>query len=284
MKKSTQRRRRPRHRTFDPVILAFLTGPAFLTGCTDVDINGPDSGWDGGGRVWNTDHAAEAYFSQEIGPVATLSLSGVAGQVEIIGSGNAPGIVVDASLRVRSYSTQDARAHLDELAVEIRETGSTAFVETRQPARTGGRKYEVDYRIQVPDRTNLIVVQAAGPVEIRSVSGTVDLDLAAGAVTLFDLTGDIRAAVAAGSLDATVALLPRGQVDLRVAAGSIVLSVPRQTSTWLRAAVAAGTIRVVDLALVDQDPRASVLEASLGGGDGTIRLETAAGDITVKGR
>jgi DUF4097 and DUF4098 domain-containing protein YvlB len=142
----------------------------------------------------------------------------------------------------------------------------------------------VDYRIQVPDRTNLIVAQAAGPVEIRSVSGTVDLDLAAGGATLYDLTGNIRAAVAAGSLDATVALLPRGQVELRVATGSIVLSVPRQTSTWLRATAAAGTIRVVDLALVDQDPRASVLEASLGGGDGTIRLETAAGDITVKGR
>jgi hypothetical protein len=280
MGKSTQRRRRGRIRILDSMILASVAG-LVLAGCADIDFNGPDSGW---GGVWNTDYAAEKQVRREIGATATLSLSGVAGRVEITGSVSAGGIVVEAALRVRSHSTEDARAHLDELAVNVRESGSTAYVETRQPERSGGRKYEVDYRIQVPDWTNLTVVQAAGPIEIRSVSGSVGLDLAAGAVTLLELTGNVRAAVAAGGVDASVALLPHGHVDLRVGAGSIVLNVPKQTSAWLRAVTAAGTIGLVDLALVDQDPRASVLEASLGGGDGTIRLETAAGDITVKGR
>lgn len=280
MGKSTQRRRRARSRIFGSMKLAAVAGLA-VAGCADIDINGPDSGW---GGVWNTDYAAEKQFRQEIGAAATLSLTGVAGQVEITGSVNAGGIVVEATLRVRSHSTEDARAHLAELAVDIRESGNSAFVKTRQPDRSGGRKYEVDYRIQVPDWTNLTVVQAAGPIQIRSVSGTVGLDLAAGAVTLSDLTGNLRAAVAAGSVDASVALLPQGHVELRVAAGSIVLNVPRQTSAWLRAVAAAGTIGVVDLVLVDEDPRASVLEATMGGGDGTIRLEAAAGDITVKGR
>lgn len=280
MGRSMQRRRRVRSRILGSIKLAAVAGLA-VAGCADIDINGPGSGW---GRVRNTDYAAEKQFRQEIGAAATLSLSGVAGQVEITGSVNAGGIVVEASLRVRSHSTADARAHLADLAVDVRESGSTAFVGTRQPDRSGGRKYEVDYRIQVPDWTNLIVVQAAGPVEIRSVSGAVGLDLAAGGVTLFDLTGNVRAAVAAGSLDASVALLPQGHVELRIAAGSIVLNVPRQTSASLRAVAAAGTIGLVDLVLVDQDPRASVLQATMGGGDGTISLETGAGDITVKGR
>lgn len=280
MGKSTQRRRRARFRIIDTMTLASVAG-LVVAGCADIDINGPDSGW-GGAR--NTDHAAEKQFIHEISAAATLSLSGVAGQVEITGSVNAGGIVVEATLRVRSHSTEDARAHLDQLAVDVRESGSTAFVETRQPTRSGGRMYEVDYRIQVPDWTNLTVVQAAGPVEIRSVSGRVGLDLAAGAVTLFELTGNVRAAVAAGDVDASVALPPHGTVDLRVGAGSIVLSVPKQTSAWLRAVTAAGTIGLVDLVLVDQDPRASVLQATMGGGEGTIRLEIAAGDITVRGR
>jgi hypothetical protein len=285
MDSSAQRRPQARCRIFDATKVASVTSLFILGACADININGPNWGSDGDvDHVWNTDHAVEAEFTRDIGAAGTLVLSGVAGSVEIVGSGGGQGIVVEAVRRVRSQSMEDALAHLHELTVAVRVSGGVAFVETRQPDRSGGRKYEVEYRIQVPGATNVTAAHAAGPVEVRSLSGDVGVEVAAGAVKLVDLTGDVRAAVGAGDTDASVTLPPHGRVELRVGAGSIVLSVPTETSASVRAVTAAGAIRPVDLVLVDQDPRASVLQATMGGGDGTIRLEAAAGDITIKGR
>ncbi|MEJ2206384.1 MAG: DUF4097 family beta strand repeat-containing protein [Gemmatimonadota bacterium] len=73
-------------------------------------------------------------------------------------------------------------------------------------------------------------------------------------------------------------------MELRSSTGNIHLSLPTETSASLRAATVSGAVHVVDVDLTDEDPRAAVLKAIMGGGDGTIRLETALGDITVQGR
>lgn len=285
MKGSAKLSRQVGRRVLDAVKVASVASLVTVGACYDGDIQGPNWGWGGGvGQARNTDHAAEADFRRELGATGALFLSGVVGSVDIAGSTGAQGIVVEAVRRVRSDSPEDARAHLDELAVDVRESGGAAIVETRQPALSRGRKYEVEYRVQVPAGTDVTVVHVAGPVEIRWVAGDVDIDAVAGPVRLVDLAGDVRGAVASGSVDASVTLPPSGRVELHTGAGSIALSVPTGTSASLLAAAAAGTIRTVDLSLVDQDPRASVLRATMGGGDGTIRLETGAGDITIKGR
>jgi hypothetical protein len=285
MKMSVQRRGRARGRFLDSLKVAPVATLLFLAGCGDVDIHMPDVTWDGDfGEVSNTDHEAQAPFRYEFGASGTLSLSGVAGTVEIVGSSDAPGIVVEGVRRVRSDSRLDARTHLSDLRVEVRESAGTLFVQTRQPMASRGRVYEVEYRIEVPSGSNLSVVQASGPIEIRSVHGDVGVTGVAGTVTLVDLTANVRASVVAGSVDASVALLPNGVVELRNSSGDIRLSVPTETSASLSAATTMGAVRLVDLTVVDQDPRASVLRGTMADGDGTIRLETISGDITIQGR
>jgi len=256
-----------------------------VPGCADVDISGPDWAWDGDfGQAWDTTYAAQADFRFRVGSLGALSLTGLAGSVKIVGRVDATAIVVAGIRRVRSYSEADARAHLSELAVEVSESDGTVFVETAQPRMGRGRSYQVEYRIEVPVPTAVTLRQVAGPVDVAAVGGNVDADLTAGSLSLRDLTGNVRAAVVAGSVDATLSLGAGGTVDLRSTAGDIGLSIPTGTSAHLRAVAAAGLVRALGLALVDEDPRASVLQATMADGAGSIRLETGVGDITVKGR
>lgn len=261
-----------------------VTTLLIMIGCADVDIHGPDWTWDGDlGEVRNTDHVAQVPFRYPAAAAHTLSLIGVAGSVEIVGVADASGILVEGVRRVRSDSPSDAQAHLPSLTVDVWESGDTLFVQTRRPPLNHGRAYEVEYRIEVPSGTNLTVVHVSGPVEIRSVGGDVQVDAVAGPLTLLDLTASVQATVVTGSVDASVALPPKGLVELRSSTGDIRLRLPTQTSASLRASTTSGAVHVVDVDLNDEDPRPSVLKAIMGGGDGTIRLQTVLGDITVQG-
>jgi hypothetical protein len=284
MDRSARRRFGRRRPFFDSLKIASLTTASMLGGCEEVDIHVPGWSWDGDfGEVWNTDHHAEATFRQVVPPADRVSLIGVAGSVEIVGRPDAAGIVVEGVRRVRSYSDADAQEHLPDLAVRFREAGGTLFVETRQPAFNHGRAFEVEYRVEVPSGTDLTLVHVSGPIEIRSVSGDVDVQAAAGPVALSDMTANVRAVVASGDVDASVALPRGGLVELQTGSGDIRLSLPAETSASLRAATSSGAVHVIDLALIDQDPRAAVLRAIMADGDGTIRLDTASGDITLQG-
>jgi len=284
MKRSTRRPWSSRRRHVEGSRIASITTAMLLAGCGDLEIHGPDWSWDGDfGGVWNTDYCVEATFRQVKAPARRVRLIGVAGSVEIAGRSDAAGIVVEGVRRVRSYSRADAQEHLPDLGVSFRESGGTLFVETRQPAFNHGRAYEVDYRIEVPSDTDLTVVHVSGTVGIRSVSGDVDVQAVAGPVALSDITANVRAVLASGDVDASIALPPGGLVELRTGSGDIRLSVPSETSASLTAATTSGAVHVVDLVLSDQDPRAAVLRAVMGHGDGTIRIDTASGDITVRG-
>ncbi len=284
MKRSTGRPLSSRRRQVEWSRIASITTAMILAGCGELEIYGPDWSWDGDfGGVWNTDHYAEATFRQVAAPAERVALTGVAGSVEIVGRADAPGILVEGIRRVRSHSRSDAREHLPDLDVEFRESGGTLFVETRQPAFNHGRAYEVEYRIEVPTGTDLTLVHVSGAVEVRSVSGDVDVEVVVGPVALSDITADVRAVAASGDVDASVELPPGGLVELQTGSGDIRLSVPLETSARLTAATTSGAVHVVDLVLSDQDPRPAVLRAVMADGDGTIRLDTASGDITVRG-
>ena len=97
------------------------------------------------------------------------------------------------------------------------------------------------------------------------------------------MTGDVRASVIAGGINASLEVRPDGVVELLNSAGDISLSIPVETSASLRAVAVTGVVRLLGLSSNDEDPRPSVFRGKLSAGDGTIRLETVAGDITVRG-
>lgn len=224
--------------------ILLLSIPTALS-CTDVDIQTPDWDWDPDWPVVkDTRFFSEASFESGPHSGSKLSLTGVAGIVEIVGSPSAPGITVRGTRRVRSESEADAHRHLSDLQVEVGETNGTVYVTTLQPKRSNGRIYEVDYLITVPESIDLILNQISGPVDVRSVRG--DLEI-----------------VGMGS--------------------DIALEIAKDASAMLRASTLSGTIRLVNLELRSGDSSRYLVEGRLNGGEGNIRLKTLSGDITVRG-
>ena len=256
-----------------------------LGGCGDVEINGPDWKWDGDFTwVQNTDFSAQATFRYSIAAKATLSLTATGGSIEIVGDPSANSITVEGVRRVRSESISDARARLDDLQVQLSESSAALEVRTLQPQRTQGRRYEVDYRIALPDDTDLTIQQVSGPIAVSTLRGDVGIHSVSGSVRLDELESSVRAVLAAGDIDASLILPVNGVVDLTNNAGGISLSIPKETSASLQATTVVGAVRVEGLDLTDEDPRPLVLVCTMSDGDGTIRLATVTGDITVKAR
>jgi hypothetical protein len=279
---ATKRRRFSRLRDFG--FVALMAAALGLAGCGDVTIEGPDwCGSDGFCEPSTPPYQAQETFEIRATALPGLSLIGIAGSIEIAGVSSTAEIVIEGTRRVRSHSTTDAQVELDRLRVDVRESGETLFVETHQPGNRQGRTYQVDYRLWVPESVALTVDQAAGPVEVRSVRGDVEVDLVAGSVTIEALHGNVRVRAAAGEIEVSTEVQPNGVVDLGTGAGAIRLRIPRGTSAWLEAASAAGQVNIVDLSMDDLDPRASAVRGTLGDGNGTIRVHTAAGNITISG-
>jgi hypothetical protein len=255
-----------------------------VAGCGDVNIEGPDwCGSDGFCEPSTPAYQAQETFDIRAAVLPELSLIGVAGSIEILGVPSAAEIVIEGTRQVRSHSTDDAQIGLDELEVAVRESGETLFVETRQPSNSRGRTYQVHYRLSIPESVALSLEQAAGRVEVRSVRADVEVQAAAGTIALEDLHGNVRVRAAAGEIEVSTEVQPNGVVDLGTGAGAIRLRIPRGTSAWLEAASAAGRVNIVDLSMDDLDPRASAVRGTLGNGNGTIRVHTAAGNITISG-
>lgn len=223
----------------------FLSSISLLVGCTDVDIHSPDWDWDDDFPN-GLDQRAIAQASFTFGPMSgeTLSLIGIGGSVEVVGSPTASGMVVEGIRRVRSESEADAQEHLADLQVNIIEADGTVFIETVQPKMSWGRAYEIDYRITVPQEVALVLRLVGGPIDVRSVQG--DLDI-----------GGV-------SCDVTLGIL-------------------KTTSAMLRASTMTGSVRLVNLELTDGHSSRFAVQGRLNGGEGTIRLNTMTGDITVRG-
>jgi hypothetical protein len=265
--------------------VACLLACLAVWGCADVNIHGPDWRWDGDGFVPpDTRASAEAPFDFQQPAGGVLSLRAIAGAVEIVGATDAHEIHIRGTRRVRSGSHADALQRLEDLQVQVSRSGETVLVETRQPKRSDGRSYEVDYRITVPATSDLVLDYVAGALTVRSVEGNVHAAGVSGGATLTDVEGNVGVALASGDITARLTVPLDGSVDLANAAGNISLEIPRTTSAALSAESLTGAVQILNLDLHDLDPRARVVRGTLADGRGRIDLRSTAGSITVRGR
>lgn len=151
----------------------------------------------------------------------------------------------------------------------------------------------------------------ASDVEVGSVSGSVDLvgksdrthvETVSGNIRARGLTGQIKFETVSGDIDADnasyrdisagtvsgdITLLgkPAGsaRVDVETMSGDVHLYLPGETSTRLRASSFSGSIHS-DFGSVKEPDHGpgSNLDASIGSGDGQVKIETFSGDIDIR--
>jgi len=250
-----------------------LTG--CVTGVVDLDDDGNHSG--------NIEASATFSRTLEMDDQARIRVVGANGTVRIWGVPGAQEVVVDAVLRVRSDSRQDAEEHLADLQVSVQTRPEEFEIKTVQPDHSYGRTYVVDYEITVPAHLLPSVIQGNGSIRLEGILADVEVTNGNGDVALVDVTGSSWVSVGNGEIAAWTFLPHGGQIVHSIGNGTLFLSVQSQVSATFGAQVGNGTISVtgLDLQQVVSSPRQ--LHGVLGSGAGLIDLSSGNGQIRVQG-
>lgn len=246
------------------LIARILAAAAFLLlyGCGDVETD-VNASFVPVGTIRNTDVVASEPFSFDWDSTgrSRLVLAGVSGSVVITGAAAGSNITVNGEREVGSDSLADAAAQLQELKVEVEEAGTDILVRTVQPANLGGRRYTVNYRIQLPTALAVSIVNVNGSVEVNGMTGDVQSSL---------VNGRVKAMLEPSAIAAIKLTVENGNIDLRL---------PQSTSAVLSAEVAHGSITLTDLVLQNEVRTSTLLQGMLGAGTGTVSLKTTNGSI-----
>jgi hypothetical protein len=141
--------------------LWLLAACAFMFSACDID----------GVVDYSGDATVVEDFSFEIAVrnQSRLRLEGVNGDIDIAGVPGASKVEIWGERRVKSKSTEDAKAHLKNLEVRVTDGAEEVFVKTIQPRETGGRTLEVIYT-----NGNVLLAKITGNTLIALVNGNVD--------------------------------------------------------------------------------------------------------------
>jgi len=236
-------------------------------------------------HVSDTDFSASATFSFEV-PVKNqrcLEIEGINGSITITGKSGISTAQIWGEKSVASDSYEDAEAHLQYLEVQISDKTDKISVETDQPSVTSGRSYQVIYNAIIPADWDVAIENVNGKILIDSLNGDVSVGLVNGDVVLTEISGDIAVCVTNGTVYGKMNLPTNGFCTISTVNGQIQLSIPQTTSATLGAKVTNGTVSVSNLTLNNMVSSQHSMSGVLGGGQGTITVETVNGSITVTG-
>jgi hypothetical protein len=256
------------------VVFLLVMSSLLFSACGDDGVESPEKRF-----------SAQDTFAVDVARASRkeLDLYGVNGTIIVEGSPGATAVSVFAVMRVESDTQADADAHLAQLGVQVDSTDQAVLVETTQPTQSGGRNYIVNYTVTLPQGFNVVVNNANGNVTLRRVVGIISIDLGNGAVSLDNDEGSTAINLANGTIGGRVTLPPGGEMSMNLANGNVNIEIPQSTSAQFHAETGIGSVTVVGLylqgAVIEQDR----VTGTLGGGDGTIDLSVANGDIYVEG-
>ncbi len=193
-----------------------------------------------------------------------LSLRNISGDIEIAVWKEAQ-VKIEALKTSKAPSLEKAKENAAKVTIEVVKEGDLVRVETIYPKRTGGfwrgddLRVSVDYKVWVPD-------QAA--VELKSVSGDVDVAALGGTARIECVSGDIELAGAAGA-------------EIKLTSGDLVL---RNVGGDVFIKAVSGDIGVTGVkGSVQADAVSGDIELRDIAGARTVDVKTVSGNVTYVG-
>jgi hypothetical protein len=232
------------------------------------------------------DNEATSSFQYQLSAedVTQFSIHGVNGEIHITGAADADSVNVSGERLVRSDSYADAETHLEYLTVDVQKKDSAIIVHTRQPNRSEGRTYQVDYQIRLPERMRVVVEGTNGEVTVENISNRVTIQTTNGNISCRELQGDCGVALVNGQITCDVALPARGYCELATVNGGVSLTLPPSTSAQLQAKVTNGSVSITDFQVKNLKSSRTSVSGELGSGEGSIELSTVNGNIQVRSK
>ena len=215
---------------------------------------------------------------------ATLTVRESNGTIRVgIGAGDKIEVI---ATRISRGSTEEA-AKADLKTYSIGETSTPEMVELDSSA--GGLQSvmhssrRVDYDIKVPAGLNVNLKTANGQIDVQGVTGTLTIDAVNGEIEATNLGGAADVTAINGSVRLSFATLNDGGVRCKTTNGQIVVTLPAEAKATIAASVLHGQIQAENLTLDKTEDSGRRLNATVGGGGPSIRLETTNGEVRVVG-
>lgn len=258
----------------------------------------------GTGAVWARD-VVEEPFEKSVAVAASgrVTVSNTNGHVSVEAWSGSE-VQISATKKARARDETDAREMLEDIRIEISESGGNVTIETELPRMKGwfgGGSASVEYAIKVPATVELRLKSTNGKIEVEGVEGLVDVKTTNGSISARSLggaliaettngkvealdvvgpidaettNGSIRAEVTAASLDEDMELsTTNGGVELGLAAG---------ITARIDARAGNGSVKS-DLPVSAESEKRNALSGYLnGGGNHTIRIRTSNGSIRLR--
>lgn len=201
------------------------------------------------GQGANISATATEQSSFDVTGPATLDLDSPFGDITITG-GEGRSINVTAEKTAWGMTQEQAEERLNNLTIESQQEGSQVRLEVKNPSRPGEQNIagSVDFTIQVPAETTLIVHTSSGDIAVSGTQGKADLDTSFGNVEVTNFRGGLAVRSNSGELTVRdIQLLESGDGDvtLRSEFGSITLEDVRTQK--VEVATNSGTLTLSDI-------------------------------------
>jgi DUF4097 and DUF4098 domain-containing protein YvlB len=242
----------------------------------------------------------ETRTESNIATIKSFSLTNVSGIVKV-STGASTEIRVDAIKRVESNTRADAKTHIGEIKVKTSVSGDTFKVETEQPSGNYFQNYSVDYTVALPDALKVTLSNSNGDVEVSNIRNGVDVNATNGSVKATNIVGDVKANITNGevvvsgiqgsveanstngSIEADVTMPDGGRIVMATTNGSIALKIPESTSAQVEMATTNGEVSSdVPISITEGSLGRNSVKGQMGGGNGTIKLTSTNGSISIK--
>ncbi|HEX4652853.1 MAG TPA: DUF4097 family beta strand repeat-containing protein [Candidatus Udaeobacter sp.] len=194
------------------------------------------------------------------------------------GAGDVTAGEITGNVTVKTSGGKLAFKHLDGILSANTSGGSIEVKDCRGPISTetsGGD-------ITVTDGTGTVDAKTlGGRIEIRNFSGDTEVRTSGGNLNLQRITGKIIGETSGGSIDVSISADAVADVKLQTSAGNIDVSLSTTATVDIDASTSVGEI-FSRLPIEITDVGSEHLRGKLNGGGKTVKLETSAGNITIK--
>ncbi len=265
----------PRRFSLRPRALAaalMLAATAALTAC-NINISNQAEG------------RSEWKKSYTLAAGGSLEIKNTNGVIEVDPS-DGDTVEVTAERIAKAMTEADAKKAAEDMAIKETVSAGSILLDGRtnnNGIMLGGNR-EIKFHVRAPKGASVTLSTTNGALTVRDITGEVRLDTTNGRIKATNLAGTTRAETVNGEVDLDFAALGSGGVTVETVNGAVGVALPKTAKARVNVKVTNGGIAADDLSLNASEQSKRRLSGDLNGGGPEIRIDTVNGGVRLRGK